>query len=260
MKLKILGLIALFTLSANSLFARSLDEIKKAGKIRVAFDASSPPFNFYKGKEVVGFEVDLAHEIARFLGVEMEIVVQPFNTLLVALDAKDAASSFDWIGTAHAMTPARQAVADFVNPHYCTNAVLVTKKGGPTTVKELKNKIVVVPVGTVYYEALKKRASEIGEIKTVPNETDALQNLLMDKAQAWVSDQFIAQEAIGKRPEQKLVMGEAIMEQQNAFVVKKGNFALRDALNAALEKVLTNGIYAKLSQQYFKSDIRCKKH
>ncbi len=107
--------------------ARTLEQIKRAGVIRVAADGMTPPFNYYKnGKELVGFEVDLANELAKRLGVKVQWVVQPFNTLLVGI----AQDRFDLIATSFAVTPARQEAVDFVAPHYCTGAIIVSKPTG----------------------------------------------------------------------------------------------------------------------------------
>lgn len=116
MKKVMFPLMMVLILTASFAQARTLDEIKKSGVIKIAADGATPPFNYFKGDQLVGFEVDLANEIAKRLGVKAEWVVQPFNTLLVAI--KD--DRFDLIATSHAKTNARAAVVDFIEPHYCT--------------------------------------------------------------------------------------------------------------------------------------------
>ncbi len=185
-------LIGLFaTIGISISWARDLAEIKKSGVIRIAADGATPPFNYFKGKDLVGLEVDLANEIAKRLGLKAEWKIQPFNTLLIAINQ----DQFDLIATSHAKNEARAKVIDFVAPHYCTGAVIVSKPGGPKTAKDLIGKTVVVPVGTVYHERL-KAIPGIKEIRTVPNETDGLQNLLGDRANAWVTEKFVALEAV----------------------------------------------------------------
>lgn len=234
--------------------ARDLETIQKTKTIKIAVDGMTPPFNYYKGKDLVGFEIDLAQEIAKRVGAgKVEWVVQPFNTLLVALGQ----DRFDLIATSHAITEQRKQVVDFADPHYCTGTVLVSKPGGPKNAKQLVGKTVVVPVGTVYHEQLKKIPG-IAEIRTVPNETDGLQNLLAGRADAWATEQFVALEAVGKHKDAKLGVGEVLQPQENAMVVAKGNDGLRTAVNGALKELLKNGTYAKLSKKYFERDIRCK--
>ncbi len=232
-------------------FARDLKTIQQSGVVKVAVDGETPGFNFFKGKELTGFEVDLAKEMATGLKVKVEWVVQPFNTLLVGLGQ----DRFDLIATSHAITAEREKVADFVKPHYCTGAMMVSKKGGITTETALKGKSVAVPVGTVYYDYLSKNKT-LKQLKTFPNENTALQDLLAGKSDVWVSDQMVAYEAIKAHPD--LQEGAVLFSQRNAMVVMKGNDSLKKAIDQQLQNLLTNGGYAKLSQQYFQRDIRCK--
>jgi polar amino acid transport system substrate-binding protein len=186
------------------------------------------------------------------MGVQVQWVVQPFNTLLVAVNQ----DRFDLIATSFAVTPERMKAVDFVSPHYCTGATIVSKPNGPKTEKDLIGKVVVVPVGTVYSEPLKK-ISGIKEIRTVPNETDGLQNLLSGRADAWVTEQFVAFEAVKKHRATRIDTGEVILKQKNAMVVAKGNSTLLETVDRELKSLLKDGTYHRLSLKYFDKDIRC---
>src|SRR5689334_3751724 len=65
--------------------ARSFDEIKKDGKIIVATEGQYPPFNFFQGAKLAGFEVDLAEALAKKLGVALEWKALSFDALLAGL-------------------------------------------------------------------------------------------------------------------------------------------------------------------------------
>lgn len=244
------GLSLSFALTAE---ARSLSEIKKSGILKVAVDGATPSFNFYRGKELAGFEIDLIQEFTRKLSLKVEWTVQPFNTLLVAL----AQDRFDLIATSHAITPARAQVVDFIEPHYCTGAVIVSKPGGPVSEKDLNGKTVVVAVGTVYFDHL-KTLKGIHETRTVPDETSGLQNLISGRADAWVTEQFVAYGALKAHTDKNLKIGDRLITQTNAMAVAQGNVELQDAVNQQLKAVLENGTYRKLSLKYFDRDIRCK--
>lgn len=251
----LIGLVlffAAFQFNEKLADARPLSEIQKSGVIKIAVDGSTPGFNYFQGKELTGFEIDLSKEIAKKLGVQVEWVVQPFNTLLVAVNQE----RFDLIATSFAITPERMKAVDFTSPHYCTGAIIVSKPHGPKTGKDLAGKVVVVPVGTVYLEPLKK-ISGIKEIRTVPSETDGLQNLLSGRADAWVTEQFVALEAIKRHSKTQINTGEVILPQKNAMVVSKGNSTLQTEVNRALQALLKDGTYQKLSLKYFGKDIRC---
>ena len=55
--------------------ADTLDDIRKAGKVRIAIDLAIPPFGITDDKmQPAGSDVDLARLLAKDLGVELEIV------------------------------------------------------------------------------------------------------------------------------------------------------------------------------------------
>ncbi|HOT63267.1 MAG TPA: transporter substrate-binding domain-containing protein, partial [Treponemataceae bacterium] len=74
---------------ARSAGGAKLDDIKKAGKIILGTSADYPPYEFHAqvdGKDaIVGFDVAIAREIAKDLGVELEIKDMDFDGLLAAL-------------------------------------------------------------------------------------------------------------------------------------------------------------------------------
>ena len=240
-------------LSIGSANAMTLDEIKAKGEIRFAIDGETPPFNYFKGKKPAGFEVELATLLAKNMKLNPVFIAQAFNTLLVGIQS----NRFDVIVTSHAMTEGRKKAAQFLNPLYCTNAVLLVLPGGPKTKTEAVGKVLGTPTGTVYYDAAKKIPG-IKDVMTYPAETDGIQALLMKKIDAYVTDQFVAKEALRVHADKKLEAGEAILKQINAWVVAQGNLSLEKTVNDELEKLVKDGTFRKLSQRYFSEDIRCK--
>ena len=69
MKLLKLVASAVALCAVFSVQARTLDEIKKDGKILIATEGQFAPFNFFNGTTLTGFEVDLAELVAKKMGV-----------------------------------------------------------------------------------------------------------------------------------------------------------------------------------------------
>lgn len=61
---------------ARSVLARPLDDVVKAGRIVIFVYADNPPWSFMKDGGMTGIDVDIAREIARGLGVELELLVR----------------------------------------------------------------------------------------------------------------------------------------------------------------------------------------
>lgn len=248
---------ALLTLTALSLLAsaaeaRTWDEIKKSGTIKIATEGAFPPFNLMKGTQLTGFEVDLANALAKQLGLKVQWVTQPFDNLLIGLGQ----DRYDFVIASHGITPERQKAVDFTAPHYCTGGAIVTKPGGPTTAAALKGKTVAVQVGTTYLQNVQK-VPGVGSVKTFPKDTDAQAALMAGRTDAWVGDKFTGLDLV-KAQKGKLVQGDLLFKERIAMAVKKGNTSLLKELNAALAKAMSNGTYAKLSREYFGQDVRCR--
>ena len=251
MKKTLLTLTALLTL-AGTAQARTWDEIKKSGTIKIATEGAFPPFNVLTGKTLGGFEVDLANALAKQMGLKVSWVTAPFDGLLIGLQQ----NRYDFVIASHGITPERAKAVDFSQPHYCTGGAIVTRPGGPTTAAALKGQKVGVQVGTSYLTSVRKVAG-IGEIKTYPKDTDVMAALMVGRVNAWVSDRFVGLEAV-KAQKGKLVQGDLLFKEQIAMAVKKGNSGLLKELNAALSRALSDGTYARISNTYFGQDIRCK--
>ncbi|GGR08949.1 ABC transporter substrate-binding protein [Deinococcus ruber] len=248
------AIIALCTLAVLGSLAqaRTWDQIKASGTIKIATEGAFPPFNYFEGKKLTGFEVDLGTAIGKQLGLKVEWVTQPFDNLLIGLNQ----DRYDFVIASHGITPERQKAVDFSNPHYCTGGAIVSKVGGPKTVADLKGKTVAVQVGTTYLENVQKVAG-VGSVKTFPKDTDAQAALMAGRVDVWVGDKFSALDVV-KAQGGKLQLGSLLFQERIAMAVKKGNSSLLKELNSSLATELSNGTYAKLSNQYFKMDIRCK--
>lgn len=248
------ALVALTALAllATTAQARTWDAIKQSGTIKIATEGAFPPFNYFEGKKLTGFEVDLGTAIGKQLGVKVQWVTQPFDNLLIGLNQ----DRYDFVIASHGITPERQKAVDFSNPHYCTGGAIVSKVGGPKTMADLKGKSVAVQVGTTYLENVQKVAG-VGRVSTFPKDTDAQAALMAGRVDVWVGDKFSALEVV-KAQKPKLQLGDLLFQERIAMAVKKGNSSLLTQLNSGLAAVQKNGVYAKLSQQYFAQDVRCK--
>jgi polar amino acid transport system substrate-binding protein len=240
------GLMLSSSLAAE---ARTFQEIKKSGKIIAATEGQFPPFNFFKGGTLTGFEVDIAAAIAKKLGVTIEWKTLAFDSLLIGLSQ----DRYDFVVASHGITPERSRAVLFTKPHYCTGGIIVANNK-PVGKGALKQKIVAVQVGTSYVTAVQKEKL-YKELKTLPKDTDALQALLAGRVDAWVSDRFVALEAAAKHP--TLKVGELLFTEQVGMAVALANSSLADALNGALAELKKDGSYGKLSQHYFNLDVSC---
>lgn len=250
---KILSVLAVGFLLASLPLEASWKDIKKKGTLRMATEGAFAPFNYYEGKKLTGFEVELGELIAKEMGFKKIWSTLPFESLLIGLSQ----NRFDMVIASHGITEKRAQSVDFASPHYCTGGIILTNDKGPLTAKELKGKKVGVQVGSTYFEQL-KALEEKPEIQTFPKDTDALAALMLGRIDAMVTDRFVAREAQKKHQKKNLKLGDLIFVERVAIAVEKNSPETLVAVNKALSKVLKNGEYKKLSEKYFGEDVRCQ--
>jgi polar amino acid transport system substrate-binding protein len=240
-------------LAATAAGARTLEEIERDGKIIVASEGAYPPFNFFQGPKLTGFEIDVAEALARKMGLAIEWRALGFDALLAGLRQ----DRWDLVIASFGVTPERLQAVTFTDPHYCSGGVIVTRDPAIRTVADLTGKVVAVQTGTTYLEKVGK-VSGIKEVKNFPKDTDARSALVSGRVDAWVTDRFVAKGALESDPGAGLRMGEFVFVEKIACAVKKGNTSLEQAVNRALAALLADGTYEAISRKWMKEDIRCR--
>jgi len=248
-KLAALALI----LSAQSAEARTFEEIKKEGKIVVATEGAYPPFNFFRGPSLTGFEVELAEAMVKKMGLAIEWRALSFDALLAGLRQ----DRWDMVIASFGITEERARAVTFTAPHYCSGGIVVARDPAIRTAKDLAGKVVAVQVGTTYLENVKK-LPDVKEVKTFPQDTDARSALQAGRVDAWVTDKFVAKAALDANPSGGMKMGDFVFVEKIATAVKKGNGSLAAAVDKALAELLADGTYASISKKYTGDDIRCR--
>lgn len=228
-----------------------LAAVTKGSTLKLATEGVYPPFNFFEKGKLTGFEIELANAMVADMGLKPDWKTYPFDSLLIGLGEH----KYDVVIASHGITEERAKAVDFSRPHYCSGGIIVSRTGGPKTVADLTGKVVAVEVGTTYLTKLQTMKG-LGEIKTYPKDTDSLQNLIAGRADAWITDKFVALDMLKKYSQ--LQMGDMLFVERIGIAVAKGNKDLLAAINTSLEHVLANGQYAALSQKYFGQDIRCQ--
>lgn len=245
--------VALSALTVLSVQARTLEDVKKEGKMIVATEGQFAPFNYFQGSTLTGFEVELAELVAKKMGVTIEWKALSFDALLAGLRQ----DRWDLAIASHGITDERAKAVTFANPHYCSGGVIVSLSKAVSKVADLNGKLVSVQTGTTYLDNVKK-LSGVKEVKNFPQDTDARSAMLSRRVDAWVTDKFVAATAMKSNASVGMVMGDFVFVERIAAAVSKGNTSLAQGYNKALGEVMAEPAYAALSNKYFSEDVRCK--
>ena len=162
--LKILSLVFLLTLNG-------CEDKKKTGLV-VGTSADYPPFSFTKGKQIVGFDIDLAKIIADKLGYKLHIKDMNFSKLVPALKQ----NKIDFAIAAITATSKRSREIDFsAVKYYLPKLSLIYRKGNPiTSIKALENRTIAVQTSSTMESFVRERLNIIKNVRIVSFERTAL--------------------------------------------------------------------------------------
>ncbi len=233
------------------------DDVREAGVLTVATDASYPPANSFAadGRTIVGFEPDLMAAMGDLLGLRTEFQRTDFDTMLDDL----AAHRFGVVMSAMTDTVDRQAQADFVN-YFRAGTSIVVQRGNPHGIHDLADlcgEIVAVEVGTVQIDLLERHQARCGdapiEVSTFPTNDDALVELRTGRAAAVLNDYppavFIT---TNERTQGAFQLVSDVQYEPGLYgiAVAKDQPELRDALAAALSRLVDSGAYQELLETW----------
>jgi polar amino acid transport system substrate-binding protein len=237
----------------QALHDRLPEEVRRAGRVLLATDASYAPASFFgpDGRTILGFEPDLAAAMSVVLGVELEFVVTEFDDALSALRA----GRLDAVMTAMTDTPEREEFADFIN-YFSAGTSIVVQRGNPHGIADLADlcgKPVAVEVGTVQVDLLHRSQSRCGDdpiqLGTRSTNADALVELRTGRAAAVLNDYppavYLTTDE-RTRADYQLASDTQYEPGLYGIAVAKERTKLRDALHAALERLLVTGEYDRV--------------
>ncbi|WLR49670.1 ABC transporter substrate-binding protein [Bacillus tianshenii] len=227
-----------------------LDEIKERGKITVAMGGKYPPFNYINEEnELVGFDVDIAKEIAKRLGVEMEPVTTDWDAIITGL----LTEKYDIILGSMSITPERQQKADFVQYYTSGAAIIVPEDSSIKGKEDLKGKTVGVGLGTTYEE----KAREIGsEVKTYKSSVEAFTDMINGRIDAVISDKLLSAYGIKKKNYPFEIVGDHLFVDECGVALRKESNELEKEIQSIIKEMQEDGTYTEISEKWFGMDIR----
>ncbi|GFP75702.1 amino acid ABC transporter substrate-binding protein [Clostridium fungisolvens] len=229
-----------------------LESIKKQGTIKIGTEGTYAPYTFHDSTgKLVGFDVEIAEEVAKRLGVKPEFVETKWDGMLAGLDAK----RFDIVVNQVGINEERKQKYDFSDPYVTSRAVLIVKSDNNTikTFEDLKGK----KAAQTLTSNLGKLAKENGaEIVTSDGFNQSIDLLLAGRADATINDSLSFYDLKKQKPDLAVkIAAEKKDADQNAILINKGNKELVDAINKALADMKSDGTYLKISNKYFNTDV-----
>lgn len=235
---------------------KSMQDIKDKGKFVVGLDDSFPPMGFRDEKgEIVGFDIDLAKEAAKRMGVDVEFKPVAWDGIVLSLKNKD----IDVIWNGLTITEKRKQEIDFSKVYLENRQIIVV--GGSSSIaskKDLNGKVVGIQLGSSSEEALnadQETVKSLKDIRKFSNNTEALMDLSAGRVDAVVVDEVVGRYYISKKPNEYKILQDDFGRESYGVGIRKEDVSFKTALDKALDDMKNDGTAEAISKKWFGEDI-----
>lgn len=226
----------------------SLAKIKAKGRLVVGVNADFAPFEFHamiNGKDtVVGFDMDLAKEIAKDMGVELELKELSFDALLTTLQS----GQIDVIISGMSATEERRKTVDFSDVYYKGIQSLLTTKGNLSkfnSFSDLKDKKIGLQLSSLQDKLMTSLIPD-GKYTKIESMNTLFLSLKSNQIEGIVTTKIVCQMAIAANPEfviaEKVVIDDSSLKSPGvAVALRKNSPALQTQLNSTVKRLNDSG-------------------
>lgn len=233
----------------------SLQDILDKGELVLGLDASFPPMGFRDEKnEIVGYDIDLATEVAKRLGVTLK--TQP-----IIWDAKEqelSSKNIDCIWNGFTVNAERLANNQCSKTYLLNKQVAVVAADSEyNTLADLAGKTVIIQKGSSAQDAIDAKPEfkdSLGKLLIIDDNLTALRDLGVG-SDAVVMDLVVAN-YYAKQNEGKyrIFTEEVLSEEEYVIGFRKGDVALCQEVEKQLAEMVKDGTMAKIDEKWFGQD------
>jgi polar amino acid transport system substrate-binding protein len=234
----------------------SLKTVLEKKKIVMGLDDSFPPMGFRnENNEIVGYDVDLAKEVAKRLGVEL--VLQPIDWKFKEQELNSG--NIDCIWNGFTITEERAKVLTFTKPYLKNAQVIVVRADSPVkTFADLSGKTLGLQGGSSAADALEAATALKGRLKGVVEFKDnltALMDLEAKGVEGVVMDLMVANDNINRSGKPYRILEESLSPEDYGVGFRKADLALMNEVQKTLEAMAADGTIAPIAIKWLGADI-----
>ena len=206
--------------------------------IKMITEATFPPYEFLRGQEIVGIDVEICRAVAQKLGKEFLAETVDFDSVIPAVISGKA----DLAAAGITITEDRKKNVDFSIPYVKTGIVVISKKSNPfKDVSQLKGKTIGVQGGTTSETYVLEQLKQEPDRSRSPAEACAA--LKSGRVEFVIADIDPAKNCVKGEPD--LQLSDFITSEEYAVAIRKGQPELLAAINATITELKANGKLAK---------------
>lgn len=232
--------------------ASLLEQIKDKGELLVGTEGTYPPFSFHdETGELTGFDVEIAREVAKRIGVEPVFMETQWDAMFAGLDSK----RFDLIANQVGIRADRQEKYDFSSPYISSSAVLISHKDNDQvkSFEDMKGFKSAQSLTSNYGDMAKEYDAEIVSVEGF---NQAIELIVTKRVDVTINDSLTALDYLKNKPDAPIqIVARADDASQSGLMFRKGNPELVEAVNQALQAMVDDGTYLEISEKWFGEDV-----
>ncbi|GAA3550114.1 amino acid ABC transporter substrate-binding protein [Amycolatopsis ultiminotia] len=234
---------------SNAASGDVLQKVRDSGTLRVALTQANPPWNFVGPSGTpIGYDVDIANELARRMGVgKVEFVQASFQTFIEGIKA----GRYDVVVSGQTITAARKQQVDFSRPYEVNGISVFVQASNPkiASLADLNGKTVAVSAGTTQQSFAQDKIRDV-RVKTYENATLGLTDLSRGNADAMLVSRFQGSYLAGKNGLAVKPVGPLLESEVNGMSFRKDSPALKQEADKAIAAMIADGTLTRISKQW----------
>ena len=235
-----------------------LANVMAKGQLIMGFDEAYPPMGFVNEDGVhVGFDIDLAREVCKRMGVEL--VLQP-----ISWDAKElelSGGNIDCIWSGLTITEERKEQMLFTMPYLANEQIMVVMAdSGIASMADLAGKVLGTQAGSASVDVLEANPelkASLAEIALSDDFVAALMDLKLGGIDVLLIDSVVGNYYIAQQddPSAFAVLPDVLQAEEYGIAVRKGEQTLADAINQQLIAIQEDGTLDTIRAAWFANDV-----
>ncbi len=230
----------------------ALAQVKSAGVLTIGTEGTYAPFTFRDAtNQLTGFDIQLAQEVAKRIGVKAQFMETPWDGMFAGLDS----TRFTMIANEVGIRADRALKYDFSSPYITSKAVLIvrTNETGIHSFQALKGKKLAESLTSNFADMARQNGATVVADQGF---NDSMQLLLSGRVDGTINDSLSFLDFKKHNPNAPVqIAAEASDASKSGFMFRKGSTSLVDAVNQALKQMIQDGTYQKISEKWFGTNV-----
>ena len=221
---------------------------KREDKLIMVTEAGFAPYEYYSDGKIIGVDVDIAKEIADYLGKELVVKDVAFDSIIT--EVKSGKSDIGAAGISYTDERAKQV--DFSEDYTISKQVVIVKYASRiTTLEDLNDKRIAVQLGSIADTYVSESYSN-NKIIRHKKYLAAIEDLKDNKVDCVVMDELPAQ-AILNENQNLRILEEPLATDSYGIIVDKGNIELLNAINIVINRLKSEGKIEEFTMKHIKN-------